>query len=49
MGHVKATFDMDEAKKSIKKLAQYDIENVICYHGGVFRENTQQRILQLAE
>ena len=44
-----ATFDIDEANKSLKKLAQYDIENVICYHGGVFRENAQQRILQLAE
>lgn len=44
-----ATFDMNEANKSLKKLAQYDIETVICYHGGVFRENAQQRILQLAE
>ena len=44
-----ATFDIDEANKSLKKLARYDIENVICYHGGVFRENAQQRILQLAE
>ena len=44
-----ATFVIDQANKSLKKLAQYDIETVICYHGGVFRENAQQRILQLAE
>ncbi|WP_407314646.1 MBL fold metallo-hydrolase [Desulfosporosinus sp. SB140] len=42
-----ATYDMDEANKSVKKLAQYDIENVICYHGGVFKEDVQKRILQL--
>lgn len=41
------THDMDEANKSVKKLAQYDIETVICYHGGVVTEGIQTRILEL--
>lgn len=44
-----ATFDMDEAKKSLKKLASYDIETIICYHGGVYAGDVKQRLLQLAE
>jgi len=43
------TFDIDEAYKSLKKLTQYAIETVICFHGGVYRENAQQRIAQLAK
>jgi glyoxylase-like metal-dependent hydrolase (beta-lactamase superfamily II) len=30
------TLDMDEAKKSIKKLMNYNIDQIICYHGGVY-------------
>jgi glyoxylase-like metal-dependent hydrolase (beta-lactamase superfamily II) len=33
------TLDMGEAKKSIKKLLNYDIEKIICYHGGIYTEN----------
>lgn len=29
------TYDMEQAKKSVKKLLDYDIEKIICYHGGV--------------
>ncbi|WP_434509949.1 MBL fold metallo-hydrolase [Desulfitobacterium sp. AusDCA] len=43
------TYDMVEANKSVKKIAQYEIQNVICYHGGVFQENVQHRLAQLAE
>ncbi|ODA42438.1 MBL fold metallo-hydrolase [Desulfosporosinus sp. BG] len=39
--------DIDLAKKSLKKLTQYDIETVICYHGGVYRNNINQRVLEL--
>lgn len=31
------TLDMAEAKKSIRKLLKYNIEKIICYHGGVFQ------------
>lgn len=43
------TYDMVEANKSVKKIAQYEIQNVICYHGGVFQEDVQHRLAQLAE
>jgi glyoxylase-like metal-dependent hydrolase (beta-lactamase superfamily II) len=33
------TLDMDEAKKSIEKLLNYDIAKIICYHGGIYTEN----------
>lgn len=33
------TLDMGEAKKSIEKLLNYDIEKIICYHGGIYTEN----------
>jgi glyoxylase-like metal-dependent hydrolase (beta-lactamase superfamily II) len=30
------TLDMEEAKRSIRKLLDYDIESIICYHGGLY-------------
>ena len=42
------TYDMEEAINSLKKLAQYDIETVIYYHGGIFNNNANQRIIELA-
>ena len=41
-------FDTDLSIKSIKKLTKYDIETVICYHGGLYKENVNQRIAELA-
>jgi glyoxylase-like metal-dependent hydrolase (beta-lactamase superfamily II) len=29
------TLDMDTSKESIRKLLNYDIEKIVCYHGGV--------------
>jgi len=40
--------DIDTARKSLKKLTQYDIETVICYHGGVYKDNVNSRLLELA-
>lgn len=42
------TFNMEEALGSLKKLAQYDVQRVICYHGGLFSDNANQRIAELA-
>lgn len=42
------TLDMNVAIKSLKKLAQYDIETVICYHGGLYKGDANQRIAELA-
>lgn len=40
--------DKDTAIKSLKKLTLYDIETVICYHGGIFQDNPNQCIADLA-
>lgn len=42
------TLDLPTAQGSLKKLTQYDIEHVICYHGGVYQGQANQRIAQLA-
>lgn len=42
------TFDMEQAMESLKKLTKYDIETVICYHGGIFTKNSNERIAKLA-
>ncbi len=42
------TADIDAARRSLKKLAEYDIETVICYHGGMYRGEPNQRIAALA-
>jgi glyoxylase-like metal-dependent hydrolase (beta-lactamase superfamily II) len=41
-------FDKDSAIQSLKKLTLYDIETVICYHGGIYKDNPNQRIADLA-
>lgn len=46
---LKQTIDVDLAFKSLEKLMQYDIETVICYHGGVYRGNVNQRIINLTK
>jgi glyoxylase-like metal-dependent hydrolase (beta-lactamase superfamily II) len=42
------TPDMEVALHSIKKMTEYDIETVICYHGGVIKENVKEQLLKLA-
>ncbi|NTV79278.1 MAG: MBL fold metallo-hydrolase [Clostridiales bacterium] len=39
--------DIATAKKSLKKLTQYDIKTVVCYHGGVYKDNVNQSLLEL--
>ena len=41
------TPDMTTALNSLKKLASYDIERVICYHGGLSEARTSIRIAEL--
>jgi glyoxylase-like metal-dependent hydrolase (beta-lactamase superfamily II) len=38
----------EEALLSIKAFTRYDIETVICYHGGLYNNRANQRIVQLA-
>lgn len=42
-----ATPDMETATKSLEKFRQYDINTVVCYHGGVYTDNPNQRIAEL--
>ena len=37
-------FDLEQANRSVKKLAQYDIANIICYHGGLFRGDVKSAL-----
>ncbi|MBP1961679.1 MBL fold metallo-hydrolase [Paenibacillus aceris] len=39
--------DYELARQSLKKFTEYDIETVICYHGGLFNENANARISEL--
>lgn len=41
-------FDMDLSINSLKKLTKYDIETVICYHGGLYKNSANKRIAELA-
>ncbi|MGD0584354.1 MAG: MBL fold metallo-hydrolase [Oryzomonas sp.] len=43
------THDLPLALSSLKRLSRYDIDTVICYHGGVFRYNVSQRIADIAD
>ncbi|HEU5141131.1 MAG TPA: MBL fold metallo-hydrolase [Bacillales bacterium] len=42
------TLDMDMAIKSIGNLKPYDIQTVICYHGGLYEGQANERIAELA-
>ena len=41
------TPDMETANASLEKLADYDIDHVICYHGGYYGTNASERIKEL--
>ncbi|WP_025691994.1 MBL fold metallo-hydrolase [Paenibacillus zanthoxyli] len=45
----RVTPDMATALSSLRRLAGYAIETVICYHGGLYRGDANQRIAELAE
>lgn len=38
------TLDMKTAKQSIRRLLDYDIEKIICYHGGVYDDKIKQSL-----
>jgi glyoxylase-like metal-dependent hydrolase (beta-lactamase superfamily II) len=42
------TLDLKSALESLKKFTAFDVETVICYHGGVFKDDANQRIAELA-
>ncbi len=38
------TLDIAEAKNSIKKLLNYEIDKIICYHGGIYTEDIKESL-----
>ncbi|MEH7144369.1 MBL fold metallo-hydrolase [Priestia megaterium] len=50
MGPVKqTTLNMDQAVQSLENFLHYDIEHVICYHGGYFQGCPKEVILRIKE
>jgi glyoxylase-like metal-dependent hydrolase (beta-lactamase superfamily II) len=41
-------FDLAQAVSSLEKLAKYDIEKIICYHGGLYSNDPNGSIAKLA-
>lgn len=44
-----ASLPADVSAESLRRFMQYDIDTVICYHGGVYQENVNQRIEALTK
>lgn len=47
--NAQATPDMGEAIASMQKFLNFDIEKVICYHGGLCADNVNQQLRELAQ
>ena len=47
--HPFTNLDPDLAARSLKKLSRYDIEAVVCYHGGLYSDDANRRIAELAK
>ncbi|MNR63389.1 hypothetical protein D3C85_1856880 [compost metagenome] len=41
-------YDYPRAQQSLRKFTAFDVNKVICYHGGEFADNVNQRIAELA-
>ncbi|KAB2451915.1 MBL fold metallo-hydrolase [Bacillus sp. CH126_4D] len=45
--HTPTTLNVKEAQKSLKKYSNLDIESVVCYHGGLSKENIKIQLQNL--
>lgn len=45
--HAPTTLNVKEAQQSLKKYSNLDIESVVCYHGGLSKENIKIQIQNL--
>ncbi|WMT40433.1 MBL fold metallo-hydrolase [Paenibacillus sp. D2_2] len=43
------TLDLDEAVRSVQRLLDYDIERIICYHGGLYDGDVKEALLELVQ
>ncbi len=41
------TLDMEGAKQSVRRLAEYDIDKIICYHGGIFDHEVKENLQRI--
>ncbi len=41
--------DNEAALNSLEKLTSFDIQTIICYHGGLYQDNTNRRITELVK
>ena len=41
--------DMHDAQDSIRNLQNYDIEKIICYHGGIYNSNVKESLKEMVE
>lgn len=44
-----ATPDMEQALSSLTKFSAYEIDKVICYHGGLYRGDANRRIAEIVQ
>ncbi|ULL16983.1 MBL fold metallo-hydrolase [Paenibacillus sp. H1-7] len=47
--HAPTTLDMEAARRSLNKYADFDIEAVVCYHGGLSNTNVKEQIAGLSK
>jgi glyoxylase-like metal-dependent hydrolase (beta-lactamase superfamily II) len=45
----RATPDMPTAMESVRRLAQLDVEAIVCYHGGLVTENPNAQLRRVSE
>src|ERR687889_1377527 len=43
------TLDMDEAVQSVRKLADVDVETIVCYHGGVVGDDANGQLRRVVQ
>lgn len=41
--------NMKDAQDSIRNLQNYDVEKIICYHGGLYDSNVKERLREIVE
>lgn len=42
-----ATPDMEQANASVKKFTKFDVQTIICYHGGLVTDNANQQLADI--
>jgi len=43
------TLDLDEAARSVSRLAELDVETIVCYHGGVVSEDANGQLRRVVD